>query len=80
MQPSKTICDNALSIISRVEIAERFSKKSNKSYNTLTIHFKKHKYQKTIFLDDLEVLLFEKLLSETVDSDEFLNKDEERSL
>lgn len=80
MQPSKTICDNALSIISRVEITERFSKKSNKSYNTLIIHFKKHKYQKIIFLDDLEVLLFEKLLSETVDSDEFLNKDEERSL
>ena len=81
--PEKSICDNAISLFSRISITEKYSKKNQRYYTFLNLHFKDHKYVKSVFVEDLEQILIDKLLADSrsgVDSkDDFLN-DERGSL
>lgn len=80
--PEKSICDNIIALFSRVSVVERYSKKNQRYYTFFDLHFKDHKYVKSVFVEDLEQILVDKLLADLgsgVDTKDFLN-DERGSL
>lgn len=69
-QLQRSLYDNVISCIPRVEIVERYSKKMNRYYPFMIIHFNGNRHTKNVFLEDLELMLFEnKMGNKKVDTD-----------